>query len=72
MSFAIIDQGRRVITPLKTLFPDKGVAQTSASEAAHGSTHNEKDLQSENSEFRKIMELRAFRKQHYFKRLCKR
>lgn len=56
MSFAIIDQGRRVATPLKTLFPDKGVAQTSASEAAHSSTHNEKDLQSENSEFRKIIE----------------
>ncbi|MEH6444196.1 MAG: CBS domain-containing protein [Oceanospirillaceae bacterium] len=56
MSFAIIDQGHRVKTPLRTLLPDKGVDQTSAGEKMHSSTHNERDLQTKNDEFRKIME----------------
>ncbi|NQZ32130.1 MAG: CBS domain-containing protein [Oceanospirillaceae bacterium] len=56
MSFAIIDQGRRVKTPLRSIFPDKGVDQTSASEATHSGTHNHKDLQSSNNEFARIMQ----------------
>lgn len=56
MSFAIIDQGRRVKTPLRSLFPDKGVDQTSASESMHSGTHNNKYLQSTNSEFARIMQ----------------
>ncbi len=56
MSFAIIDQGRRVKTPLSTLLPAKGIDQSSAGESLHSSTHNDKDLQTKNDEFRKIME----------------
>jgi len=56
MSFAIIDQGRRVKTPLRTLFPDKGVDQASGSESTHSGTHNQKDLHSANSEFSRIMQ----------------
>ncbi len=56
MSFAIIDQGRRVNTPLRSIFPDKGVDKSSASESTHSSTHNEKDLQTKNNEFREILE----------------
>lgn len=59
MSFAIIDQGRRVKTPLRTLLPDKGVDQSSAGEGLHSSTHNDKDLQTKNDEFRKIMQRTA-------------
>lgn len=56
MSFAIIDQGRRVKTPLRSILPDKGVDQTSASEGTHSGTHNDKDLQSNNNEFARIMQ----------------
>ena len=56
MSFAIIDQGRRLKTPLKALFPDKGVDRTSASDVAHSSTHDDKNYQSKTNEFRDILE----------------
>jgi CBS domain-containing protein len=56
MSFAIIDQGRRVSTPLRSIFPDKGVDKTSGSEAAHTATHDDKDLQTKHKDFRDIME----------------
>jgi len=59
MSFAIIDQGRRVNTPLRTLFPDKGVDQPSSSETTHSGTHNQKDLQSASDEFSRIMQRTA-------------
>lgn len=63
MSFAIIDQGRRVKTPLRTLLPAKGIVQASASENLHSSTHNEKDLQTTNDEFRKIMQRTSAREE---------
>jgi CBS-domain-containing membrane protein len=56
MSFAIIDQGRRVSTPLRSIFPDKGVDKTSASEASHTATHDDKDLQTKHKDFRDLLE----------------
>jgi len=56
MSFAIIDQGRRVSTPLRSIFPDKGVDKTSASETAHTATHDDKELQTKHKDFRDILE----------------
>jgi CBS domain-containing protein len=56
MSFAIIDQGRRVKTPLRTLFPDKGVDRTSASDLTHSGTHDDKNFETKNKEFRNLLE----------------
>jgi len=55
MSFGIIDQGHRIKTPLRSLFPEKGVDKMSASTTAHSGTHPDKDLQTKNNEFRSIL-----------------
>ena len=56
MSFGIIDQGHRIKTPLRSLFPDKGVDKMSASTTAHSGTHPDKDWQTKNNEFRNILD----------------
>ncbi|MGB1239930.1 MAG: HPP family protein [Pseudomonadales bacterium] len=56
MSFAIIDQGFKTQTPLRTLFPDKGVDRTSSGARSHTSTDSDLDYQSQANLFRNLLD----------------
>lgn len=63
MPFAIIDQGFRVQTPLRSLFPEKGVAKTSAATHSQNSTDAEKDTISQQQNFSTFLDQNAQQQQ---------
>lgn len=55
MSLIIIDHGNRIETPVKSLFPARGVEQTTASKAMHDSAGVEKRIHADGENFTSIL-----------------
>ena len=56
MSLIVIDQGNRVETPVKSLFPARGVEQASSSKATHDGAGIEKRVHADGESFTKILD----------------
>ena len=56
MSLIIIDHGNRIETPIKSLFPSRGVEQISATKATHDSAGIEKRIHADGNNFTSILQ----------------